>query len=215
MEKPTLEQTYPFSLPNLPYAPDGLEPHIDSQTMQIHHGKHHAAYVNNLNNSLANNTEYQDWSLEKLLTHSAKLPDLIRQSIINNGGGHTNHSFFWQIMHPAKLPSTQPSERLTVAINKSFNNFDNFQQNFTQSATTCFGSGWAWLLTDTSGALQTTNTANQDTPISLGLTPLLGVDVWEHAYYLKYQNRRADYVNAWFNLINWDQVNSIFASTIG
>jgi Fe-Mn family superoxide dismutase len=193
-----------FELPALPYAHDALEPHIDTQTMQIHHGKHHQAYVTNLNKALESAPEWAGKSIEEIVTNLDKLPEGIRMAVRNNGGGHVNHTFFWQIMGPGK--GGAPSGALADAIASTFGSFDAFKEKFATAGATRFGSGWAWLVKDASGKLEVMSTPNQDTPLSDGKTPLLGCDVWEHAYYLKYQNRRPDYMAAWWNVVNWDEV---------
>lgn len=195
-----------FSLPPLPYPADALEPHIDARTMEIHHGKHHAAYVSNLNKALAEAPQAAGQPIEKLISNLNSLPDKVRTAVRNNGGGHANHSLFWQAMK--KNGGGQPSAELAKAIDRSFNSFGAFKEKFTEAATKVFGSGWAWLVIGPSGQLAIESTPNQDSPLmgSARHLPLLGLDVWEHAYYLKYQNRRADYIGAWFNVINWDFV---------
>ena len=197
-------------LPALPYSHDALEPHIDSRTMEIHHGKHHNAYINNLNNALADYADLQSKSVEALLKDLSTVPANIRTAVRNNGGGHLNHSLFW----PSMGPNTGgvPSGELATAIDAAFGDFDAFKAEFSQAAATRFGSGWAWLSLSANGALTVSSTANQDNPVSEGLTPLLGLDVWEHAYYLNYQNRRPDYVSAWWNVVNWDSVSQLYAS---
>ncbi|RIH90940.1 Superoxide dismutase [Mn] [Calidithermus terrae] len=196
--------SYPFKLPDLPFDKAALEPHIDAQTMEIHHGKHHAAYVNNLNAALEKAPELQGWSLEELLGRITEVPESIRQAVINNGGGHHNHTLFWDILTPGG--SQQPTGRLAEAIGAAFGSFDELKAKMTQAGATRFGSGWAWLVKDGEGKLQVYSTPNQDSPLMQGHTPLLGIDVWEHAYYLKYQNRRPDYLAAIWNVINWDKV---------
>jgi len=197
----------PFTLPPLPYAYDALEPHIDAQTMQIHHDKHHAAYVANLNKALADWPDFQtksfDFSLEMFLKDLNSVPEKIRTAVRNQGGGHYNHSLFWQMMK--KGGGGEPAGDLAKAIDASLGGFSAFKDNFSKAALGQFGSGWAWLVLD-NGALKIEPTPNQDTPLSSGKTPLLGLDIWEHAYYLKYQNKRADYVTAWWNVVNWDFV---------
>jgi len=193
-----------YEVPPLPYDYAALEPNIDQQTMQIHHDKHHAAYVTNLNNALANSPGLQQLPVEQLIQQLDKVPESARTAVRNNGGGHANHSFFWQIMGPGK--GGQPSGALANKINSTFGSFDDFKKQFAQAAATRFGSGWAWLTIDNSSALKVESTPNQDSPLMEGRTPLVGVDVWEHAYYLKYQNRRPDYVTAWWNTVNWDAV---------
>ncbi|HVE78950.1 MAG TPA: superoxide dismutase [Gemmatimonadaceae bacterium] len=198
------------TLPPLPYAPDALEPHIDAQTMQIHHGKHHQTYVNNLNAALEKAPELQSKSLEDLLRNLNAAPESVRTAIRNNGGGHWNHSLFWQLMAPKA--GNQPSGSLSQAIGTTFGGFDKFKEQFAAAAAGRFGSGWVWLLND-AGKLAITSTPNQDNPIMDGKSPqsiLLGLDVWEHAYYLRYQNRRPDYVAAWWNVVNWPEVAKRF-----
>ncbi len=197
----------PFSLPALPYAPDALEPSIDKMTMEIHHGKHHKAYVDNLNAALEGQTALQAKPIEQLLREIASVPDGIRQKVINNGGGHANHTMFWEIMGPKS--GGEPTGKLAEAIRSTFTDFANFKKVIKENAMGRFGSGWAWLVSS-GGKLLITNTANQDNPLMTGQTPILGVDVWEHAYYLKYQNRRADYVDAWWNVVNWAAVGKRF-----
>ena len=191
------------SLPALPYAYNALEPHIDEQTMRIHHDKHHAAYVNNLNTALEKHPQLQQKSVDDLLRGINSVPEEIKTAVRNNGGGHANHTMFWEIMGPGK--GGAPGGALGDAIKSSFNSFDAFKEQFAKAATTRFGSGWAWLI-DAGGKLAIESSANQDSPIMEGKKPLLGLDVWEHAYYLKYQNRRPDYIAAWWNVVNWDAV---------
>jgi Fe-Mn family superoxide dismutase len=192
-----------FTLPDLPYAKDALEPHIDARTMEIHHGKHHAGYTNNLNAAIEG-TALANKTIEEILAGVSQHGGAVR----NNGGGFYNHSLFWQIMSPKG--GGKPTGDLAAAIDKKFGSFDEFKDGFTRAATTQFGSGWAWLLVDKAGHLAVTNTPNQDNPLmdvtNVKGTPILGLDVWEHAYYLNYQNRRPDYVAAFFNVINWDEV---------
>ena len=202
-----------FSLPSLPYAFDALEPHVDARTMEIHHGKHHQAYVNNLNAALESHSEYQDKSIEEILATLDSLPESIRTAVRNNGGGHANHTLFWEIMKPGG--SNQPSGALGDAINSTFGGFDGFKEKFADAAAKRFGSGWAWLVASTNGALEITSTPNQDTPLMEGRTPILGLDVWEHAYYLNYQNRRPDYIKAWWNVVNWDEVARRYTAVTG
>jgi Fe-Mn family superoxide dismutase len=196
-----------FTLPALPYAPDALEPHIDSQTMQIHHGKHHQAYVDNLNKAIGG-TEYEHKSLEQLVATAGKISPAVR----NNGGGHWNHSFFWEIL--SAKSSGKPSGKLADAINSAFGSFEAFQEKFNTAGTTRFGSGWAWLIVK-DGKLEITSTPNQDNPLmdvaEVKGKPVLGVDVWEHAYYLKYQNRRPEYLKAIWNVIDWKKVEEHFS----
>ncbi len=195
----------PFSLPPLPYAYDALELHIDTTTMQIHHDRHHAAYVNNLNAAIAKYPNLATKSAEDLVKDLASLPEDIRTAVRNNAGGHINHSMFWQIMGPKA--GGEPSGEIAAAITSSFGSFAEFKQKFNEAGSKQFGSGWAWLVKDKSGKLLVTSTANQDSPLMTGQIPIMGNDVWEHAYYLKYQNKRADYLNAWWNVVNWDEVN--------
>jgi Fe-Mn family superoxide dismutase len=198
------------SLPPLPYAFDALEPSIDAQTMQIHHGKHHQAYVNNLNAALEKAPELTDTSLDDLVAGIDKVPDAVRTAVRNNGGGHWNHSFFWQVMAPNA--GGEPSGALAASIERAFGDFAKFKEQFAAAAVGRFGSGWAWLVRNGNG-LAITSTPNQDNPVMDGKKPgdiLLGVDVWEHAYYLKYQNRRPDYLNAWWNVVNWREVEKRF-----
>jgi len=196
-----------FTLPPLPYAFDALEPHIDAQTMQIHHGKHHQAYVTNLNKALAGHAALAGKSAEDLIRNLASIPEEIRKAVQNNGGGHVNHALFWSSL---RKDSGQPKAELAKAIEASFGSFDKFKEEFSKAAATIFGSGWAWLSLD-AGRLRLEQTPNQDSPLMQGRVPLLGLDVWEHAYYLKYQNRRADYIAAFFNVINWDFVAERYA----
>jgi Fe-Mn family superoxide dismutase len=191
-------------LPTLPYAYDALEPYIDARTMEIHYSKHHAGYVNGLNNALADYPNLQEKAVDKLLTNLDALPDAIRTAVRNSGGGHSNHTLFWEVMGPGA--GGKPSGDLADAIAASFGSFEAFKETFSKAAATRFGSGWAWLVKKTEGGLEVLSTANQDTPISQGLNPILGLDVWEHAYYLKYQNRRPDYIEAWWNVVNWATV---------
>ncbi|MBI5466214.1 MAG: superoxide dismutase [Candidatus Kerfeldbacteria bacterium] len=193
-----------FALPNLLYAYDALEPYIDAKTMEIHHAKHHAAYVAKLNEALAQAPELQNKSLEELLSSLDSAPEAIRTAVRNHGGGHYNHSLFWTLMKPGG--SDQPQGELAARLAKSFGDWTKFREAFTKATLGLFGSGWTWLVADSSGELSIVTTANQDSPISQGLKPLLGLDVWEHAYYLKYQNRRPEYVEAWWNVVNWPTV---------
>ena len=192
-----------FELPSLPYAEDALEPHIDARTMSIHHDKHHAGYTNNLNNALEG-TQWQSKSVEEILRNVEQLPENIRTAVRNNGGGYANHRLFWTIMSPDG--GGEPGGELAQAINETFGSFRAFQDKFSKTAAGQFGSGWGWLVVKADGSLAVYSTANQDSPYMQGDTPILGVDVWEHAYYLNYQNRRADYISAWWNTVNWDQV---------
>lgn len=198
----------PFALPALPYAHDALEPHIDKMTMEIHHGKHHNAYVTNLNKALEAAPDLASKSIEELLANNcAIVPEAIRTAVRNNGGGHINHSMFWQIMGPGKGGS--PVGNLASAINAAFGSFDALKEKVNAAGATRFGSGWAWLLKTGSG-LEIASTANQDSPVMEGKFPVIGVDVWEHAYYLKYQNRRPDYLNAWWSVVNWQEAEKRF-----
>ena len=197
-------------LPALPYAHSALEPHVDARTMEIHHGKHHNGYVNNLNNALADHADLQSKSVEVLLKDLNAVPAYIRTAVRNNGGGHLNHSLFWPSMSPNG--GGAPGGALASAIDIAFGDFDSFKAEFSKAAGTRFGSGWAWLSVAAGGALAVSSTANQDNPVLEGLTPLLGLDVWEHAYYLNYQNRRPDYVAAWWNVVNWDEVAARLAA---
>jgi Fe-Mn family superoxide dismutase len=200
----------PFELSPLPYASNALEPHIDQQTMEIHHGKHHAAYVTNLNKALENYPDLQSKSLVELLTSLGGLPEAIRNAVRNNGGGHANHTLFWSLMSPNG--GGAPTGAVAEAINQAFGSFDAFKTQFAAAGMGRFGSGWAWLVVNGDGSVAITSTPNQDTPVMDGGKPILGVDVWEHAYYLKYQNRRADYLAAWWNVVNWDEVNRLYAA---
>jgi superoxide dismutase, Fe-Mn family len=193
-----------FTLPPLPYAFGALEPHIDARTMEIHHDRHHAAYVTNLNAALKGHPDLQGLTIENLIGRLGSVPEAIRTAVRNNGGGHYNHTLFWDIMKPGG--GSQPSGALAQAITKDLGGFAEFKAAFTKAATTRFGSGWAWLVLEKSGKLAVSSTANQDNPVMDGLVPLLGLDVWEHAYYLKYQNKRPDYIAAWWNTVNWDEV---------
>jgi Fe-Mn family superoxide dismutase len=193
-----------FELPPLPYAYDALEPYIDTQTMQLHHDKHHAAYVNNLNAALQNSAELASLSVEDVVRRLSEVPESARTAVRNNGGGHVNHSMFWQIMKPNG--GGEPTGELASAIQQTFGSFDTFKAQFNDAGVKRFGSGWTWLVIDQSGKLAVMSTANQDSPLTDGLYPVMGNDVWEHAYYLKYQNRRPDYLNAWWNVVNWDEV---------
>lgn len=202
----------PYTLPPLPYAYDALEPHIDAQTMEIHHDKHHAAYVANLNKAVADFPELGKKPVEDLLADLNSIPEKIRTAVRNQGGGHYNHSLFWQMM--SKNSGGEPRGELAQAIDKSFGGFSNFKSKLTDAATKVFGSGWAWLAME-NGNLSIESTANQDSPISQGKQSLLGIDVWEHAYYLKHQNRRPEYISAFWNVINWDFVSERFAKSKG
>jgi Fe-Mn family superoxide dismutase len=192
-----------YELPALPYAFNALEPHIDAKTMEIHHDRHHATYVNNLNAALEGQ-DVADQSIEELVANLDKLPESIRTAVRNNGGGHANHSFFWQILSPNG--GGAPTGEIAKAIDDTFGSFDELKAKFADAAVKRFGSGWAWLVVK-DGKLEVTSTANQDSPLTDGATPVLGLDVWEHAYYLNYQNKRPDYINAFWNVVNWDEVN--------
>lgn len=197
-----------YELPPLPYDYNALEPYIDTQTMQIHHDKHHQTYVTNLNNALQGNDQLASMSVDDLVRNISQVPENIRTAVQNNGGGHSNHSMFWTIMKPNG--GGQPSGDLANAIQQAFGSFDAFKTAFNDAGAKRFGSGWAWLVLD-NGTLKVISTANQDSPLLSGLYPVMGNDVWEHAYYLKYQNRRPDYLNAWWNVVNWDEVARRFA----
>jgi Fe-Mn family superoxide dismutase len=198
-----------YSVPDLPYDYDALEPHIDEQTMRVHHDKHHQAYVDKANTALEG-TEWADSDVDEVLRNLSSLPDDIQTPVRNNAGGHSNHTFFWQIMSPEG--GGEPEGDLRAAIDDAFGGFDAFKDELKNAGVNRFGSGWAWLVRDGSG-LAVVSTANQDSPISDGQTPLLGVDVWEHAYYLKYQNRRPDYLDAWWNVVNWAEVGTRFGGS--
>jgi Fe-Mn family superoxide dismutase len=198
------------TLPQLSYAYDALEPHIDKQTMEIHHTKHHQTYVDKLNAALDGNPELQQKSVEDLISDIDSVPEKIRPAVRNHGGGHANHSFFWKIIGPQS--EAEPSGELAAAISKTFGSFADFSQKFNDGATAHFGSGWMWLVRTSSGELALYSTPNQDSPVMKGDTPLLGLDVWEHAYYLKYQNKRPDYIAAFWNVINWDEVERRFTA---
>ncbi len=198
------------TLPQLPYAYNALEPHIDAKTMEIHHAKHHQAYIDKLNAALEPYPELIELPLEDLMKQLSSLPADIITAVQNHGGGHLNHSFFWEILTPEKM---EPHGSLLSALIETFGSFDEFKTQFTQSALSRFGSGWAWLLVD-NGVLTIESTPNQDTPVSQEKTPILGLDIWEHAYYLTYQNKRADYIEHFFNIINWDKAQNIYEATI-
>ncbi|WP_243297207.1 superoxide dismutase [Bacillus litorisediminis] len=193
-----------YELPQLPYAYDALEPHIDKETMNIHHTKHHNTYVTNLNNALQGNEELLSKSVEDLISNLDAVPEAARTAVRNNGGGHANHSLFWTILSPNG--GGEPTGEVAEAINAKFGSYDKFKEEFSAAAAGRFGSGWAWLVVN-NGELEITSTPNQDSPLMEGKTPILGLDVWEHAYYLNYQNRRPDYIKAFFNVINWEEVN--------
>jgi Fe-Mn family superoxide dismutase len=196
-------------LPKLPYSYDALEPHIDARTMEIHHTKHHQTYITNLNAAIQGKPDLEGKSLEDLLRGLSSVPEDIRATVRNNGGGHWNHTFFWQILGPGK--GGEPGGDLGAAVKSAFGGFDKFKEAFAKAGTGRFGSGWAWLVND-GGKLSITSTPNQDNPLMEGKKAILGLDVWEHAYYLKYQNRRADYITAWWNVVNWDKVAEFFRS---
>lgn len=200
------------TLPSLPYALDALEPHIDARTMEIHHGKHHNTYITNLNNALDGHDDLASKTVEELISDLNAVPEGIRMAVRNNGGGHANHSLFWTIMGPGK--GGTPSGDLGAAIDTTFGSFDAFKEQFSKAATTRFGSGWAWLSVK-DGALLISSTPNQDSPLMESATPIFGLDVWEHAYYLNYQNRRPDYIAAFWNVVDWDAVAARFAATNG
>lgn len=201
-----------FELPPLPYEYSALDPAIDALTMEIHHDKHHAAYVANLNKALENQPELQGKSIEALLNDLDVIPEAVRTAIRNNGGGHANHSLYWQILTPGG--SKSPNGQFEKALLTEFGTFDKFSELFSSAGLTRFGSGWAWLVADPAGKLKLYSTANQDSPLSQGDIPLLAMDVWEHAYYLKYQNRRADYIKAFMSVVNWDVVSSLHEKAI-
>ena len=198
-----------YTLPELPYAYDALEPHIDAKTMEIHHTKHHQAYINKANDALEKHPEWADKPIDDLMRNLKSVPEDIRTAIRNNGGGHANHSLFWTVLGPNA--GGTPSGELASAIDSELGGFDKFKTDFANAAATRFGSGWAWLSVD-NGKLVVESTPNQDTPLSEGRTPILGLDVWEHAYYLNYQNRRPDYISAFWNVVNWDEVAKRYAA---
>ena len=196
-----------FSVPPLPYPSDALEPHIDKTTMEIHHDKHHGAYVTNLNKALESAPELSSKSVNELLASNlAAVPESIKTAVRNNGGGHANHSLFWTLL--SAKGGGAPKGAVESVINSNFGSFDGFKEKFNAAATSRFGSGWAWLVKDSAGKFEIVSTANQDSPLMEGKKPMLGLDVWEHAYYLKYQNRRPEYIAAWWNVVNWDEVNN-------
>ena len=202
-----------YSLPALEYSTDSLEPHIDGRTMEIHHGKHHQTYVDKLNTALSEHNELPSLGIENLISDISALPDSVKSAVRNNGGGHANHSFFWKCISPSG--GGLPQGELLSSIEKTFGNFDSFKSEFTQAALTRFGSGWAWLVKQSDGSLAVTSTPNQDSPLMSGVadcfgTPIIGLDVWEHAYYLNYQNRRPDYVSGFWNIVDWERANSLF-----
>ncbi len=196
-----------FELPVLPFAPDALEPFIDKETMNIHHGKHHQTYVTKLNEAVASHPDLQKKAVEDLVRDLNAVPEAIRTAVRNHGGGHANHSFFWKILKK----DTKFDGKIAESINSTFGSFDGFKEKFSAAAAGVFGSGWAWLVAS-GGKLEIVSTANQDSPLTQGKSPIIGIDVWEHAYYLKYQNRRPEYIAAFFNVVNWDEVNKVFAA---
>ncbi|MBT2754720.1 superoxide dismutase [Mesobacillus foraminis] len=198
-----------FELPQLPYAYDALEPHIDKETMNIHHTKHHNTYVTNLNNALEGNQELLSKTVEEVVSNLDAVPEAARTAVRNNGGGHANHSLFWQVISPNG--GGEPSGELAEAINNKFGGYEGFKEEFSKAATTRFGSGWAWLVVN-NGELEVTSTPNQDSPLMEGKTPILGLDVWEHAYYLNYQNRRPEYIGAFWNVVNWEEVSKRYSA---
>jgi Fe-Mn family superoxide dismutase len=204
---------YPFELPPLGYPFDALEPSIDAKTMEIHHDKHHAAYTNNLNAALEKHPDWHGREAEDILRDLNQLPEEVRTAVRNNGGGYVNHNYFWRWMQPGG--SREPTGRVAEGITQAFGSFDAFKEQFAKAGTGRFGSGWAWLIVGDGGQLQITSTPNQDTPIMEGKRPILGLDVWEHAYYLKYQNRRPDYIQAWWNVVNWDEVERFYGEASG
>jgi len=195
---------YPYSLPQLPYPYDGLEPYIDKTTMEIHHTKHHQAYINNLNSALEKYPEFHNLELEEILRNLNQLPEEIRTAVRNNGGGHYNHSLFWEIMKPNG--GGQPKGKLKEEIERNFGSFEEFKKLFSETAIKHFGSGWAWLVITSDKKLKVYSMLNQDNPLMNGDIPIMGLDIWEHAYYLKYQNRRAEYIEAWWHVVNWDKI---------
>jgi superoxide dismutase, Fe-Mn family len=201
-----------YTLPQLPYSYDALEPHFDARTMEIHHSKHHQAYINNANAALEGHSMASK-SVEELLANLDAAPADKRQALINNAGGHANHSLFWTILAPKA--GGNPSGEISAAINSTFGSFDDFKEKFAAAGATRFGSGWAWLVVNKDGALEVMSTPNQDSPIMQGKTPVLGLDVWEHAYYLNYQNRRPDYIKAFWNVVNWSKVNELYLAAKG
>lgn len=207
---PKASLKYPFQLPDLPYGYNALEPAIFQQTMEIHHTKHHAGYTKNFNAALEKESLLQDKSLLELLANLEALPESVRTAIRNNGGGYFNHALFWEMMKPNG--GGQPEGQLAQAINRDFGSFDAFKEQFSKAAKTLFGSGWAWLVADASGKLEIMQTPNQDTPLAVGKKPLLGIDVWEHAYYLQYQNRRAEYVDNFWSVVNWKTSETLYTS---
>ncbi|MBI4034168.1 MAG: superoxide dismutase [Candidatus Brennerbacteria bacterium] len=202
----------PHELPKLPYAYDALEPHIDAKTMETHHTKHHQGYVDKLNKALEGQPNLQAKSPEELLVFLDQIPEEIRKTVHNNGGGHLNHSLFWKWMAPAGKGGGEPQGGFGEAINKAFGSFQEFKNQFSSAAATHFGSGWAWLALDRDGVLRIFSMPNQDNPVMRGMKPVLGLDVWEHAYYLKYQNRRPEYIEAWWNVVNWEEISKNYGA---
>ncbi len=200
---------HPFQLPDLPYAADALEPHIDARTMEIHHDRHHQAYTDKLNEAVGKHSEWRDKEIEDILRDIDRLPEDIRTAVRNNGGGYANHNLFWEIMGPAG--GGEPGGELGDAIRSAFGSFNDFKEKVNNAGATQFGSGWAWLVVGAGGGLKVYSTPNQDSPYMNGDTPILGVDVWEHAYYLKYQNKRPEYLSAWWGTVNWDAVAERYA----
>ncbi|MEN9626392.1 MAG: hypothetical protein RL557_720 [archaeon] len=198
-----------FSLPNLPYSFDALEPYIDAKTMEIHHGKHHKTYVDKLNAAVGG-TAFADMDVKELLENIEKVPKEIKQAVINHGGGHANHSLFWEILSEN---GGEPSEELLTAIEEKFESFEKFKEAFATAASGLFGSGWTWLIVNEKKELEIRTTSNQNSPLMDNHIPILGLDVWEHAYYLKYQNKRVDYITNWWNVVNWDKVNELYEAT--
>jgi len=198
-----------FKLPNLPYDYNALEPHIDEETMHIHHDKHHNAYMTKLNAALEKHPELFEKSIEEILSDINSIPEDVKTAVINNGGGYYHHSIFWKMM---SSDSDGPKNELAKAIDEAFGSFEDFKKQFTEKASTHFASGWTWLVKNTDNKISIISTPNQDSPISKGLTPLIGIDTWEHAYYLKYQNERREYVEAWWNVVNWDYAEKMFTS---
>jgi Fe-Mn family superoxide dismutase len=202
-----------FTRDPLPYPANALEPHIDETTMKIHSEKHHQAYVTNLNSALEHSADWANKSIEEVVTNLDKIPEDIRMAVRNNGGGHYNHRLFWSVMGPNA--GGEPTGDLAAAISKAFGSFDDFKKKFAEAAVKRFGSGWAWLVANKDGSVAVASTPNQDNPLMEGKTPILGLDVWEHAYYLKYQNRRPDYISAWWNVVNWNKVAELYAKAKG
>ena len=208
LSRPSKENNMAYTLPPLAYPYNALEPYIDARTMEIHHTKHHQAYINNVNNAIKGKADLEGKSVEALIANINVLPEDIRNVVRNNGGGHANHTFFWTVIGPKA--GGQPQGRVAAAINQAFSSFDAFKEKFAQAAATRFGSGWAWLSLSKEGKLEISSTSNQDSPLMEGKIPILGIDVWEHAYYLQYQNRRPDYIAAFWNVVNWQEVEKRF-----